>query len=322
MKIGVFTSGGDAPGMNACVRAVVRASLHYGMECYGIRSGYQGMIDDDIVPLKTTDVRFIIDKGGTFLYSARCLDFMKPEGRKTAYENLKKRGIDALVAIGGDGTFRGARVFSDEYDIPVIGIPGTIDNDIAGTDVTLGYDTASNTAMEAIDKIRDTSTSHNRLFLVEVMGRDAGDIALRCGIATGALGILIPEMEGDLDLLYKSLEKAKARKKKSNIVVVAEGEESGGALDVAKQITARFPEYETRVTILGHIQRGGSPTVFDRELASRMGVVAVEALKEGDRNKMVAMVANELRLLDLDRAVTEKPPVNMEKIRMATILSV
>jgi len=320
-RIGVFTSGGDSPGMNACVRAVVRTACHYDLQCFGIRSGYQGMIDNDIERLETTDVSYIIDKGGTFLFSARCQDFRTAEGRQKAYSNLQQHGIDALVAIGGDGTFRGARIFSEEFDIPVIGIPGTIDNDIAGTDVTLGYDTASNTAMEAIDKIRDTSTSHNRLFLVEVMGRDAGDIALRCGIATGALGILIPEMEGDLDLLYESLEKAKARKKKSNIVVVAEGEESGGALDVAKRISKRFPEYETRVTILGHIQRGGSPTVFDRELASRMGVMAVEALMNGERNQMAALVDNKMRLVPLDKAVTEKPQINLEKVRMATILS-
>ena len=307
--------------MNACVRAVVRTACHYDLQCFGIRSGYQGMIDNDIERLETTDVSYIIDKGGTFLFSARCQDFRTAEGRQKAYSNLQQHGIDALVAIGGDGTFRGARIFSEEFDIPVIGIPGTIDNDIAGTDVTLGYDTASNTAMEAIDKIRDTSTSHNRLFLVEVMGRDAGDIALRCGIATGALGILIPEMEGDLDLLYESLEKAKARKKKSNIVVVAEGEESGGALDVAKRISKRFPEYETRVTILGHIQRGGSPTVFDRELASRMGVMAVEALMNGERNQMAALVDNKMRLVPLDKAVTEKPQINLEKVRMATILS-
>lgn len=321
MKIGVFTSGGDSPGMNACIRAVVRTACHYGMECYGIKYGYQGMIDDEIIPLSTTDVSYIIDKGGTFLFSARCMEFKTPEGRKKAYDNLKKHGIEAIVAIGGDGTFRGARIFSDEYDIPVIGIPGTIDNDIAGTDVTLGYDTASNTAMEAIDKIRDTSTSHNRLALVEVMGRDAGDIALRCGIATGAIGILIPEMEGDLELLYKQLEKARERKKKSNIVVIAEGEESGGALVASKILGEKFPEYEIRVTILGHIQRGGSPTVFDRELASRMAVMAVEALMNGERNQMAALVDNKMKLVPLDKAVTEKPYINLEKVRMATILS-
>ncbi len=321
MKIGVFTSGGDSPGMNSCIRAVVRTACHYGIQTFGIKYGYQGMIDNDIEPLDTNDVSYIIDKGGTFLFSARCQEFRTPEGRKKAYDNLQKHGIDAIIAIGGDGTFRGARIFSEEYDIPVIGIPGTIDNDIAGTDITLGYDTASNTAMEAIDKIRDTSTSHNRLALVEVMGRDAGDIALRCGIATGAIGILIPEMEGDLDLLYEQLEKAKKRKKKSNIVVVAEGEESGGALDISKKILEKFPEYEVRVTILGHIQRGGSPTVFDRELASRMAVTAVEALRNGQRNMMAALVDNKMKLVPLEKAVTEKPDINLEKVRMATILS-
>ncbi|MGB0431056.1 MAG: 6-phosphofructokinase [Bacteroidia bacterium] len=321
MKIGIFTSGGDSPGMNSCIRAVVRTACHYGIETYGISHGYQGMINNDISPLDTKAVSYIIDKGGTFLFSARCMEFKTQEGRKKAYENLKERGIDALVAIGGDGTFKGASIFSEEFDIPVIGIPGTIDNDIAGTDVTLGYDTASNTAMEAIDKIRDTSTSHNRLALVEVMGRDAGDIALRCGIATGAIGILIPEMEGDLDLLYEQLEKSKARKKRSNIVVVAEGEQAGGALDISKIISEKFPEYEVRVTILGHIQRGGSPTVFDRELAARMGVMAVEALKDGKRNMMAALVKNRMELVPLEKAVTEKPNINLEKVRMATILS-
>lgn len=321
MKIGVFTSGGDSPGMNACIRAVVRTANHYNIDTFGIKHGYQGMINNDIEKLETTDVSYIIDKGGTFLFSARCMEFKTKEGRQKAYENLVSHGIDALVAIGGDGTFKGASIFSKEFDIPVIGIPGTIDNDIAGTDVTLGYDTASNTAMEAIDKIRDTSTSHNRLALVEVMGRDAGDIALRCGIATGAIGILIPEMEGDLDLLYEQLEKSKARKKRSNIVVVAEGEQEGGALDISKIISEKFPEYEVRVTILGHIQRGGSPTVFDRELAARMGVVAVEALKNGKRNMMAALVKNKMELVPLEKAVTEKPKINLEKVRMATILS-
>lgn len=321
MKIGVFTSGGDSPGMNSCVRAVVRTANHYDIETFGIKRGYQGMIDNDIEMLETTDVSYIIDKGGTFLFSARCMEFKTKEGRQKAYENLVSHGIDALVAIGGDGTFKGASIFSKEFDIPVIGIPGTIDNDIAGTDVTLGYDTASNTAMEAIDKIRDTSTSHNRLALVEVMGRDAGDIALRCGIATGAIGILIPEMDGDIDLLFEQLEKSKERKKRSNIVVVAEGEQEGGALDISKIISEKFPEYEVRVTILGHIQRGGSPTVFDRELAARMGVVAVEALKNGKRNMMAALVKNKMELVPLEKAVTEKPKVNLEKIRMATILS-
>lgn len=320
-KIGVFTSGGDSPGMNACIRAVVRTASYYSIPTSGIRYGYQGMIDDDIIALDTRDVSYIIDRGGTFLFSARCLDFKTKEGRKKAYENLQKHNIDSLVAIGGDGTFRGACVFSNEYDIPVIGIPGTIDNDIAGTDITLGYDTASNTAMEAIDKIRDTSTSHNRLFLVEVMGRDAGDIALRSGIATGAIGILIPEMKGDLQLLYESLEKAKLRRKKSNVVVVAEGEESGGALKIAELIKEKFPEYETRVTILGHIQRGGSPSVFDRELASRMGVLAVEALRDGKKNMMTAMMSNQMALVALDKAVTEKPQINLEKIRIAGILA-
>ncbi|MCB0738023.1 MAG: 6-phosphofructokinase [Bacteroidetes bacterium] len=320
-KIAVLTSGGDAPGMNPCIRAVVRTAGYYGIEAYGVNYGYQGMIDNDIIRLQSRDVRFIIDKGGTMLYSARCKQFHEHEFRKKAFENLKAHGIEGLVAIGGDGTFTGAQIFSSEYDIPVIGIPGTIDNDIAGTDVTLGYDTASNTAMEAIDKIRDTSTSHNRLFLVEVMGRDAGDIALRCGLAVGAIATFIPEKKGEFDQLVKSLERAKARKKRANIIVVAEGEETGGAIKLSEMINERFPEYETRVSILGHMQRGGSPTVFDRELAARMGVKAVEALKAGERNQMVAMVNNTLQLVPLEKAVTERAEVNPEKIRMLEILS-
>lgn len=307
--------------MNACVRAVVRAACHYDLETTGIYRGYQGMIENDMRSLSTKDVRFIIDKGGTMLYSARCKEFRTKEGREKAYENLKSQGIEALVAIGGDGTFTGAQIFSSEYDIPVIGIPGTIDNDIAGTEVTLGYDTASNTAMEAIDKIRDTSTSHNRLFLVEVMGRHAGDIALRCGLAAGAIATFIPEQQGEFDKLLVSLDRAKKRKKRSNIVVVAEGEESGGAMELAAAINEKLPEYETRVTILGHLQRGGSPTVFDRNLAAVMGIKAVEALKDGKKNQMTAIVNNRIELVPLEKAVSEKSTLDPEKLRMLEILS-
>lgn len=303
------------------MRAVVRAACHYDMEAVGIYRGYQGMIENDMKPLSTQNVRFIIDKGGTMLYSARCKEFRTKEGRQKAYENLKSQGIEALVAIGGDGTFTGAQIFSSEFDIPVIGIPGTIDNDIAGTEVTLGYDTASNTAMEAIDKIRDTSTSHNRLFLVEVMGRHAGDIALRCGLAAGAIATFIPEQKGEFDKLLASLERAKKRKKRSNIVVVAEGEESGGAMELATAINEKLPEYETRVTILGHLQRGGSPTVFDRNLAAVMGIKAVEALKDGKKNQMTAIVNNRIQLVPLEKAVSEKSTLNPEKLRMLEILS-
>lgn len=319
--IGILTSGGDAPGMNACIRALVRTAKHYGVRTYGISHGYQGLINNDISELEARDVSYVIDRGGTFLFSARCKEFYEKEGRKKAAEQMAAYEMDALVVIGGDGSFKGAQKLSEEHGIKVIGIPGTIDNDIAGTDVTLGYDTASNTAMEAIDKIRDTATSHNRLFLVEVMGRDAGDIALRCGLATGALGILIPERDNDLEPIFKSLTRARNRRKRSNIIVVAEGDESGGAMEIAKKINKRFPEYETRVTILGHIQRGGSPTVFDRELASRMGVLAVEALKNGKSNLMVAHVKGEMKLVPLHKAVQERPVLNPESLRMAEILS-
>lgn len=320
-KIAILTSGGDAPGMNACVRAVVRSCLHYGKQAFGVYYGYQGLIDNDIQPLANSDVRFIIDKGGTMLYSARCKQFLEPQFRKQAFENLQAHNIDGLIVIGGDGSFKGAQVFSEEFNMPVMGIPGTIDNDIAGTDVTLGYDTASNTAMQAIDKIRDTATSHNRLFLVEVMGRDAGDIALRCGLAVGAIATFLPERTGEFDDLLKKLNAAKRSKKRSNIVVVAEGEKSGGAVQLAERINQQLPEYETRVTILGHLQRGGSPTVFDREFAARTGVKAVEALLEGESNCMVGMQNGEMVLVPLEKAITEKAHLQQEKIRMLEILS-
>src|SRR6476620_4281380 len=269
-KIGVLSSGGDAPGMNAAIRAVVRTGIFYGLEVFGIMRGYQGLIENDIVPMHSRSVANIIQRGGTILKTARCKDFFEPAGRKKAYEHMKALGLNGLVVIGGDGSFRGANVFASEFDIPCIGLPGTIDKDIAGTDFTIGFDTAVNTAVEAIDKIRDTADAHDRLFIIEVMGRDAGYIALHSGIATGAENILIPERKTDIEELISSLMEKERRKKLVNMVVVAEGDEFG-ANEIARIIAERMPNAETRVCILGHIQRGGSPTCLDRLIASRMG---------------------------------------------------
>src|SRR3954470_3631478 len=289
-KIGVLTSGGDSPGMNAAIRAVVRTGIYHNLEVYGIMRGYSGMIDDDISKMESRSVANIIQRGGTILKCARSNEFREPAGRVKAYENLKKRGINGLVVIGGDGSFKGAQKFSNEFDIPCIGLPGTIDKDIAGTDFTIGFDTAVNTAVEAIDKIRDTADAHDRLFIVEVMGRDAGYIALHSGIATGAENILIPEAKTDIDELIKSLGEKAKRKKLVNLVVVAEGDEFGGANEIARIIKERMPNADTRVCILGHIQRGGSPTCMDRLIASRMGYHAVECLLQGRHNVMIGIL--------------------------------
>src|SRR6187399_570462 len=275
-KIGVLTSGGAAPGMNAAIRAVVRTGIYHGLEVYGILRGYQGMIDDDIIKMETRSVANIIQRGGTILKTARCKEFFEYEGRQRAYDNLKDRGINGLVIIGGDGSFRGAVKFSQEFDIPCVGIAGTIDKDIHGTDFTIGFDTAVNTAVEAIDKIRDTMDAHDRIFIIEVMGRDAGFIALHSGIATGAENILIPERKTDIDDMIASLKEKEKRKKLVNLIVVAEGDEFGGAEGVNKIIKQHMPEMDTRICVLGHIQRGGSPTCIDRVIASRMGYHAVE----------------------------------------------
>src|SRR5215211_5421788 len=286
-RIAVLTSGGDSPGMNAAIRAVVRTGIYNGLEVYGIMRGYQGLLEDDIFRMENRSVANIIQRGGTILKTARCKDFRTPEGRQKAYEILKNRGIDGLIIIGGDGSFRGAVEFSAEYDIPCIGIAGTIDKDIAGTDFTIGFDTAVNTAVEAIDKIRDTMDAHDRLFIIEVMGRDAGYIALHSGIATGAENILIPERKTDVEELVHGLLEKEKRKKLVNLVVVAEGDEFGGGNEVAKIIKERLPNADVRVCILGHIQRGGSPSCLDRLIASRMGYSAVECLLEGRHNVMV-----------------------------------
>ncbi|QGW27918.1 6-phosphofructokinase [Phnomibacter ginsenosidimutans] len=320
-KIGVLTSGGDSPGMNAAIRAVVRTGLHYGLEVFGIHRGYAGMVEDDIEPMNSRSVANIIQRGGTILKTARCKEFMTPEGRKIAYDNLRKHGIDGLVIIGGDGSFRGAQIFSNEYDIPCIGIPGTIDKDMAGTDFTIGFDTAVNTAVRAIDKIRDTADAHDRLFIVEVMGRDAGYIALHSGIATGAEHILIPETKTNVEEIIAGLTEKEKRRKLVNLIVVAEGDDTGGGDEVGKMVKERLPNADVRVCILGHIQRGGSPTCLDRLIASRMGYHAVECLMEGKHNVMVGIVNNRMHYLPLDNAVKAKERFNKEWLRIVKILA-
>lgn len=320
-KIGVMTSGGDAPGMNACIRAVVRTGIFHGLEVYGITRGYSGLIDNDIQKMDSRSVANIIQRGGTILKTARCKEFMTPEGRKKAYNNLKKLGINGLVIIGGDGSFKGAQIFSNEFDIPCIGIPGTIDKDIAGTDFTIGFDTAVNTAIDAIDKIRDTADAHDRLFIVEVMGRDAGYIALHSGIGTGAEHILIPERKTDVEAVLASLQEKEKRKKLVNIVVVAEGDDFGGGTDLATIIKERIPNFDIRVAILGHIQRGGSPSSMDRLIASRMGYAAVECLIEGKYNQMVGIMNNKMHFTPLDKAVKAKQKISDEWLKIVKILA-
>lgn len=320
-KIGVMTSGGDSPGMNAAIRAVVRTGLYHQLEVFGIIRGYQGMIEDDIFSMDSRSVANIIQRGGTILKTARSKEFMQPEGRKKAFENLNKRGIDGLVIIGGDGSFRGAQIFSNEFDIPCIGLPGTIDKDIAGTDFTIGFDTAVNTAVEAIDKIRDTAEAHDRLFIIEVMGRDAGYIALHSGIATGAENILIPERKTDPKEIIQSLEEKSKRKKLVNLIIVAEGDDFGGANELSEYIKQSIPGMETRVCILGHIQRGGSPTCLDRLIASRMGYHAVECLVEGKHNVFVGILNNRMNYTPLDEAVKKKQRISEEWINIVKILA-
>lgn len=322
-NIGVLTSGGDSPGMNAAVRAVVRTCVYHNIGCFGIYQGYQGLIDNKLEPMNARSVKDIINKGGTILKSARCLEFRTPEGRKTAYENLKKNNIDGLVVIGGDGSFTGAMIFQKEFSFPVVGIPGTIDNDIQGTRFTLGYDTALNTVIEAIDKIRDTASSHNRLFFVEVMGRDAGHIALNAGIGAGAEEILIPEEDMGLERLLESLKRSEKSGKSSSIVVIAEGDKTGkNVFEIASYIENNLPYYEVRVSVLGHMQRGGTPSCFDRVLASRMGVFAVESLLEGNSNKMVGIIDEQMTLTPLEDAIKGKSQINNNLIRVSDILSI
>lgn len=321
-KIGVLTSGGDSPGMNAAIRAVVRTCAFHNIECMGIYRGFEGMIDGDIVEMGPRTVKNIVNKGGTILKSARSMEFKTSEGRKKAYDNLVKFNIDALVIIGGDGSFTGGMIFNKEYGFPVMGIPGTIDNDIFGTMYTLGYDTALNTVVEAIDKIRDTANSHNRLFFVEVMGRDAGHIALNAGIGAGAEEILIPEEDLGLDRLLESLKRSKVSGKSSSIVVVSEGDKIGkNVFELRDYVEDNMPEYDVRVSVLGHMQRGGSPSCFDRVLASRYGMKAVESLLEGKSNYMVGLIADKIELTPLEQAVKGKSKIDEELLRVSDIMS-
>jgi 6-phosphofructokinase 1 len=322
-KLGVFTSGGDAPGMNACIRAVVRTSAFMGLEVVGIRKGYQGMLDSDFWDMDARSVGNIIHLGGTILKTARCLDFKTDEGTEKAYKNLKAKGIDALVAIGGDGTARGAERLSSRFEIPVMCIPGTIDNDLYGSDFTLGFDTATNTVIEAIDKIRDTAASHNRLFFVEVMGRDSGCIALRSGIAGGAEAVLLPERETEIDELIEKLSMDARNKKTSSIVIVAEGDKSGGAYHLAKRVTEKFDFYDVKVTILGHLQRGGSPSSFDRVLASRLGYAAVKGLVSGKSRQMVGLRGNSVVMTPLTEALNNTEfRLEVDLMEMVSVLSI
>jgi len=318
-----MTSGGDAPGMNAAIRAVVRACAYYDVKCFGFYRGFQGMIENDFIELHPRSVKNIINKGGTILKSARSGEFRSKDGRKKAYNSLKENEIDAMVLIGGDGTFTGGLIFSQEFDIPVVGLPGTIDNDICGTQFTIGYDTALNTVVDAIDKIRDTASSHNRLFFIEVMGRDAGFIALNSGVGAGAEEILIPEETSGLEKLLESLKRSKRSGKSSSIVVVAEGDKTGkNVFELADYVKEHLPDYNSRVTVLGHLQRGGSPSCFDRVLASRLGVKAVEFLLDGKRDIMVGIENTEIVATDISDITSGSQDINRELLRISDILSI
>ncbi|MDQ3050036.1 MAG: 6-phosphofructokinase [Bacteroidota bacterium] len=320
--IGVFTSGGDSPGMNACVRAVVRTAIFHEVKITGILRGYQGMIENDLIPMHARSVSNIIHRGGTILKSARSKDFLEAGGRHKAFQNLQNAGIEGLIAIGGDGTFRGALKFYEEFSIPIMGVPGTIDNDLNGTDFTLGFDTAVNTAVEAIDKIRDTAASHDRLFFIEVMGRDAGHIALWSGISGGAEAVLLPEVKTDIDQLIALLGKGALNQKSSSIVIVCEGDDAGGAIEIAKQVNEKFPLFDTRVTVLGHVQRGGSPTVMDRMLGSRLGIAATEALINGMHGKMTGILKNKIEFTNFSEATKKHAPMDPELLRYSKMLAI
>ena len=320
-NIGIFTSGGDSPGMNAAIRAVVRTAIYYGLDVTGIRRGYDGMIKGDMFAMDRKSVSNIIQRGGTILKTARSEQFKTPEGRKLAYEQLKKNNIDAIVAIGGDGTFKGAHLLGTEFDMPIVGLPGTIDNDLCGTDFTIGYDTAINTVIDAVDKIRDTAESHDRLFIVEVMGRDYGMIALRAGVAAGAEAILVPDSKADLETVFDILEKGR-KDKASKIVMLADNGEAGNALEVGRQIKEKYPNYDTRVSVLGHIQRGGRPSCMDRVLASRVGVAGVEALMDGHRDEMIGLIHNEIAYTPFERATKHHTEVNEHFLKIIEILSI
>ena len=319
-NIGVFTSGGDSPGMNAAIRAVVRTGLYYELQVTGIMRGYEGMISGEFIPMGRKSVANIIQRGGTILKTARSQEFRTKEGRQKAYEQIKNQNIDALVAIGGDGTFTGANIFIEEFDIPVIGLPGTIDIDLAGSDFTIGYDTAINTVIEAVDKIRDTAESHDRLFIVEVMGRDSGLIALRSGIGSGAEAILIPESRTDINALLNRLEKGR-KDKSSKIIIVAEGDDVGGAFAIAKAVNNKFPTLDTKVSILGHMQRGGAPSCMDRVLASRLGIAAVEALIGSQRGEMIGVINGKIHYTPFRNAIKQVADIDQELLKIVEILS-
>jgi 6-phosphofructokinase 1 len=323
-KIAVLTSGGDAPGMNPCIRAVVRTAIYNGLQVSGVRQGYQGLIDNNMYDMNTRSVSNILNLGGTILKTARCVPFRTDEGMELAYQNAKAAGIDGLVVIGGDGTFTGALRFSKKYpDIAVIGVPGTIDNDLYGSTYTLGFDTATNTVIEAIDKIRDTADAHDRLFFIEVMGRDSGAIALRAGISCGAEAILLPERDTAIDNLIENLKAGQYNKKSSSIVIVAEGDKSGGAYDLAEAVRKQVKFYDIKVTILGHLQRGGSPSAFDRILGSRLGFAAVNAMIKGETQMMVGLEANHIKLTSLEEALTQHQfKLEDDLMQMADILSI
>ena len=320
--IGILTSGGDAPGMNAAIRAVTRAAICNGLAVKGIYRGYKGLITNEISEFQTQNVSNIIQQGGTILKTARCKEFTTPEGRKLAYDNMQAQGIDALVIIGGDGSLTGARIFAQEFDVPCIGLPGTIDNDLYGTDTTIGYDTALNTILDAVDKIRDTATSHERLFFIEVMGRDAGFLALNGAIAAGAEAAIIPELSTEVDQLQELISNGFRKSKSSSIVLVAESEITGGAMHYAERVKKEFPQYDVRVSILGHVQRGGRPTAHDHILASRMGVAAIDALLEGQRNVMIGIQNNEVVYVPFTRAIKNDKPIDMNLVRVLRELSI
>jgi 6-phosphofructokinase 1 len=321
-RIGILTSGGDAPGMNAAIRAVTRTAYYYDMHVYGIYHGFEGLINGDIERLESNDVGNIIQRGGTILKTARSDAFRTIEGRQAAMDSVRAYNLDALVVIGGDGSYTGAHIFEKEFGIPIIGLPGTIDNDLYGTDYTIGYDTAVSTAIDAVDKIRDTADSHSRLFFVEVMGRDTGFIALSTGVASGAGSIFLPEIEGELDNLFVILKQGLKRKKLFNIVIVAEGNKNGGAAEIAELVHQEMPSFDIRVTVIGHLQRGGSPTWRDRVLASKLGVCAVESLLEGRSACAVGIINHELVLTPFEEAIDKHKPLSMDLMRIAGILAI
>lgn len=320
--IGILTSGGDAPGMNAAIRAVTRSAIYNGIQVKAIYRGYKGLITGEIVPFKTQNVSNIIQQGGTILKTARCKEFQTQEGRQIAYNTMQEEGIDALVVIGGDGSLTGARIFAEEFNIPIVGLPGTIDNDLFGTDTTIGYDTALNTIMEAVDKIRDTASSHDRLFFIEVMGRECGFLALNGAIASGAEAAIIPEMQTEEDQLAELIQNGFRKSKNSSIVLVAESELTGGAIGLAERVKKEFPQYDVRVSILGHLQRGGSPSANDRILASRMGAAAIDALLEGQRNVMIGIQNDQIVYVPFTRAIKNEKPINRELLNTLRILSI